>query len=181
MIMCPQAKYDIASTAALFSTLAGVLAGFAFTSLIALVGFRAASTRDTERLASVIQVLLAAVLALSCSSLTYAALGGERMSSGRAASVQVAAGVGFSAAGLLLVYSIALTIEVATPDPPTGDNHLVAASRLVRRVLVHGVAPLLVLSSAWASRTTSLSAMGWIGAHQRSATSRWASAASRSL
>jgi hypothetical protein len=97
-------------------------------------------------LESVIQVLLAAVLALSFVSLTYAAAGGERVSSGRAASQEMISGIGFAAGGLLLLYSIALTIEASAPGPLVDDGHLIAASRFVRRVLVHGVAPLLVMA-----------------------------------
>jgi hypothetical protein len=140
-----QADFDIPATAGLYSTLAGVLAGFAFTALMSLLALRVAATaEDDRRLGSVVEVLLAAFIALVLSSLTYAALGGEPESGGRSASEEILAGVGLVVAALLLLYSVPLTIEASRPFASSGDTGTYAAARFIRRVLVHAVGPLVV-------------------------------------
>lgn len=142
---CTTTEFDITATADLYSALAGVLAGFAFTALMMLLSRHAGDDPRDHHLVAVVKVLLATVIALSLSALTYGGLGGEPISGGRAAAEQMIAGVGFTVGGLLFLYSIALTIDAVTPAPFDDDVGLGVASRYVRRVLVHGIVPLFVL------------------------------------
>jgi hypothetical protein len=112
---------------------------------MSLVVIRVAATaEDDQRLGPVLEVLLAAFVALVLSSLTYAALGGEPESGGRSASEEILAGVGLVVAALLLLYSVVLTIDALRPSTSGDDTGTYAAAAFIRRVLVHAIGPLVV-------------------------------------
>jgi len=124
--------FNIQSTAGLYSTLTGVLAGFAFTALVVLVTFRLQDPGKTvKRFAHAAQALVAAFLSLTLMSLLYAALGGEPLAtqtgtshqgaSGRSSSAELVLGLGFVACGLLLIYALIQTLQAADSgsDAPT--------------------------------------------------------------
>jgi hypothetical protein len=134
----------VSATAGLYSTLAGVLAGFAFTALILLLTPRLSSQPVTDTFGDAIRILITAFLALVLTSLNYAVLGGEQQSSYRATVEESVAGVGFSIAGLLVIYAIVLTLDaVASGQPPSAAIAEVAS--FLRGVLASFIAPLLVL------------------------------------
>lgn len=103
-----QARFDISTTAGFYSTVAGVLAGFAFFGLILLATSGGASTKQKTGAAT---VLAEALVVLVLVSIMYAILAGEPESSGRAASEEVIAGIGFAVSALLLMFALALTFE----------------------------------------------------------------------
>jgi hypothetical protein len=118
-------RYGIADIAGLYSTLAGVLAGFAFTALIVLVTFR---LQDPESAIApgfsyAAQLMVAAFLGLTLTSLGYAALGGDIAArqlgdsvqgpGGRAATGELLLGVAFAVCATLLIYALVHTLEAA--------------------------------------------------------------------
>lgn len=132
--VCRTLHFDISQTAGFYSILAGLLSGFAFTTLILLTINRLdrPSSGDEAlvrgRFANVQQVLAAAFIGLVLMSLAYAVAAGETKASGRSASEEPVLGVGFALSGLLLVYSIILTLDAVYSFAPaefssqSGDN-----------------------------------------------------------
>lgn len=99
--------YDNAVVSGQYSTLSGVLAGFAFTALVMLVGQRnrdgsVPADRSTKH---GIGFMLAAFIGLGSSSLSYAVMAGDS-STVRLAATHVVAGCGLVAATLLLLVGI---------------------------------------------------------------------------
>jgi hypothetical protein len=150
---CPTLTFDVSATSGLYSTLAGVLAGFAFTALILLLTPRLSSPiissestpPFTESFGDAIRILLTAFLALVLTSLNYAVLGGEQQSSYRAAVEETVAGVGFAISGLLLVYAIVVTLDAVASIGQPKSPAIAEVSSFVRGVLAAFIAPLLVL------------------------------------
>jgi hypothetical protein len=96
-----------------YSTLTGVLAGFAFAGLVLIITQRLNTRADGEpdsksRPASDVALLLlfAAFLGLVLSSLSYAVVGGESKANSRAGLEHVIVGAGFGIAGLVLFLAI---------------------------------------------------------------------------
>jgi uncharacterized membrane protein YidH (DUF202 family) len=117
---CPSSSFDIRATAGFYSTVAGVMAGFAFAALFYFITSQTsprsnvatgpdAHTTDRRDLAA--QALGAAFGTLLLSSITYAVLAGEPKSAGRAATIEVVAGVGFAVGAIHLFYAIVLMIR----------------------------------------------------------------------
>jgi hypothetical protein len=107
-------SFHVSTTAGLYSTVAGVMSGFAFFSLAALIsrGPRASTTDAANaRYDLAAQALSAAFLALLLSCITWAVLAGEDVTGGRASTVEVFAGCGFVLAAVQLFYSILLLID----------------------------------------------------------------------
>src|SRR5690348_4243191 len=101
---CRTIQFDVASTAGLYSTLAGVLAGFAFTTLILLVTTRLGAESQEDHFAAASRVLIGSFIALVLASLDYAVLAGSTVSAGRAATEESILGLGFASAGVLMLY-----------------------------------------------------------------------------
>ena len=151
------AQFNIAGTAGLYSTLTGVLAGFAFTALIVLVTFRL-QTPDAQiqpRFAHSAQLLVAAFLGLTLTSLGYAALSGEPLAvaqgisqggaGGRAASAELLLGVGFAACGILLIYAIVHTLDAADAASAVGSERpMTVIATHLRKFAALVMIPLLV-------------------------------------
>lgn len=129
---------NLAEIAGYYSQLAGVLAGFSFAALVAIVTVR----RDGNASASFrssLAPLASAFIALIASSLNYAVMSGEPVGSARLAVLQAISGMGFSVAGFMLVYSVLVLLgeRRAGEDP--------AALVFLRRLTVYVFPPLLVL------------------------------------
>jgi len=108
-----------------------------------LLGRGSESGVAPARIWEVAEVLLAAFLALTVSSLTYSALHGEPEVAGRMASEEIVAGLGIVAAAMLLFYSIVLTME-AVASGRKRDARARDAASFMRRVLVHALIPLVL-------------------------------------
>jgi hypothetical protein len=112
--VCPsQQKVDwfsVATTSGLYSTVAGVMAGFAFAAVFFMITdvrrVGSATVRDVAA-----QALSAAFLALLLSAVCWAIVAGEKETAGRAATIEVFAGCGFALAAVQLFYSLMLLIE----------------------------------------------------------------------
>ncbi|UIX32336.1 hypothetical protein [Streptomyces sp. GQFP] len=107
------------TVAELYSQLSGVLAGFALTAVFIVVshflGEAAPTGRREETLGQALPALLAAMLGLVFSSLTYCVVAADGDNPGRALLEHVVAGVGFSVAGALLIFAAVLLIEGVLP------------------------------------------------------------------
>lgn len=112
--------FNISTTAGFYSTVAGVMAGFAFISLFYLITTDekvGKPSKDdglgaqTHKYNLAGQALGAAFIALLLSSITYAILAGEPAPGGRASTDEVIAGVGFALAAIQLFYAIVLMIR----------------------------------------------------------------------
>lgn len=121
---CPSSSFDIHTTAGVYSTVAGVMAGFAFAALFYFITSQAspqsnaeaesgtdADVYATDRRDLAAQALGAAFGTLLLSSITYAVLAGEPKSAGRAATIEVVAGIGFAVGAIQLFYAIVLMIR----------------------------------------------------------------------
>lgn len=110
-------SFNISRTASLYSTVAGVMAGFAFASVSYLMQRGPGSTRgsaDPARAARydlAAQALGAAFLALLLACINWAVLAGETVTSGRASTIEIYAGCGFVVSAVHLFYSILLMVE----------------------------------------------------------------------
>lgn len=169
---------DEAQVGALYSQLTGVLAGFSFAGLTLVITLRLSSHADPETANALpddsasanVQpatdssaakasmdhsalLLFASFLGLTLSSLGYAVLGGQK-NLALAAVQHVVAGVGFTAAALLLLLAIREMLAPVAPD----------AYRFAHRVVGSGaplVAALYVLSGAWDAARRVFDEPGW--------------------
>jgi hypothetical protein len=124
----PQGTFDLSRVAAQYSTLAGVLAGFAFFALIFLLEQRDRAEDRAEADAHIAIALLCSLLSLIVAALLYAILAGEQQAAlvGRAASEEMLSGIAFSLGVISLLYAIALLVAHAGVE---------AADRPVRVIL----------------------------------------------
>ncbi|GAA0303064.1 hypothetical protein GCM10009540_22920 [Streptomyces turgidiscabies] len=110
------------AVAGLYSQLSGVLAGFALTAVFIVIshflGEAAPTGRREEALGQALPALLAALLGLIFSSLTYCVVAADGGNRGRVLFEHVVAGVGFSVAGALLIFAAVLLIEGVLPHDP---------------------------------------------------------------
>ncbi|WP_199443575.1 hypothetical protein [Umezawaea beigongshangensis] len=144
VVLSAQAPPNLPAVAALYSQLAGVLAGFGFAGLIALIAAQLTTNHAGRTLESGAP-LLAAFLALAVSSLNYAIVAGETAGTARVAALQTTSGLGFSVAGLMLLYSILVLVRGLASDVPRNRATSHAMANLVRTVIVLAVSPLIVL------------------------------------
>ncbi|WP_433556063.1 hypothetical protein ACQPWY_27375 [Pseudonocardia xinjiangensis] len=135
---------DFSEIAALYSQLAGVLAGFSFAALIAIATVRLNESRPQKSVTSAYRPLMCSFFALVATSLNYAVMVGEKERSGRSAAVGAAAGVGFVAAGCLLVFAILVTLDTVENARPDRTGNAQKAVRLIRRIMTLVVPPLFV-------------------------------------
>jgi hypothetical protein len=138
-------NFEITITAASYSQLAGLLAGFAFSALIFLVSTRIKIPDPQDSFASAVRTLIAAFLGLVLSSLGYAVLAGEPSDAQtRSADTEPILGVGFAIAGALVIYAIVLTLDAAERLVQTPSKAHRQVSSSTRHVLAAFVSPLLV-------------------------------------
>lgn len=112
------ATFDHTATAALYSQLTGVLAGFAFTGFLIVattLRLRHEPLRQ-DAIDRALVLLLSAFLGLTMSSLGYALLAGEEAAPGRAAVEHVIAGAGFGASSLVLLLAIVELLRAMAPN-----------------------------------------------------------------
>jgi hypothetical protein len=103
-------SFDIGVTAGLYSTVAGVMAGFAFVSLLYVITSDGLDDGDQRNVAA--QALGAAFIALLLTSLTDAVLAGESVPAGRAATVEVLAGASLAIGGIHMIYALVPLIQL---------------------------------------------------------------------
>lgn len=134
---------DVAATAGLYSQVSGVLAGFAFSSIIAAVAIRVSPGSPAINLDKFVRVLVGAFFALIITSVGYAVLAGEKTSAGRVASLEAVAGLAFGFSAVLVVFAIVLMLdEVHAAD---GQSSLRGAADFMRATLGQGVTVLISL------------------------------------
>lgn len=137
--------FKITVTAGLYSQLAGVLAGFAFTALMLLATAHARIRKRSRAFNDATRILVAAFLSLLLTSVNYAVLAGDPGTDGRTASEEPILGVGFAIAGALVIYAIVSTLHAANQliKRPSSASREVENS--TRHVLAVAFAPILVL------------------------------------
>jgi hypothetical protein len=136
-VLISTAAPDLPEVAGYYSQLAGVLAGFSFAALVALVASKRESGNGPRVRWYCVAPLTSAFVALVASSLDYALVAGETAGTNRVAAVQTTAGMGFSVAGIMLVYSVlALLADYGFGQSATG---------LLKNLTVVILPPLLVL------------------------------------
>jgi hypothetical protein len=110
---CRHPSFDIPSTAGFYSTLAGVMAGFAFLALANnLLTVDRDDREDNPSYADAGIALGAAFVSLLLVSISYAILTGDRTSGPRAAVVEIIVGAAFAAAALQMIYAIGFLIQI---------------------------------------------------------------------
>ena len=146
----PTTSFNISETAGLYSQLAGVLAGFAFSAIFFVLSTRLSPGVVISDLARTLRLMICGFVTLVLSSLFYALLAGETSNSGRAAMVQLVNAAGFISAGTLLLLSLlALLNRIEHASMPSGAGPAIPASGsipLLRAVLAHGLPLILSLS-----------------------------------
>jgi hypothetical protein len=133
---------NLPQIAGLYSQLAGVLAGFAFATLTALVIAQVTSGSTTNQTLGSFMPFLGTFIGLVLSSLNYAIIAGEIVGTPRVADLQTVAGVGFATAGLMLFYSILVLLRGLEKDAPTSRAISERAAKLTRGI-VGGMVPFL--------------------------------------
>jgi hypothetical protein len=122
--------FDISGTAGLYSTAAGLLAGFAFAALMYLISQRVdvlgggatkgkSSPQFGDTTKHVLLALVFAFVDLILVTLAYSFLAGERgcaLTQGRGASEELLGGVAFAFSVLTLLYAIALMVDALNLD-----------------------------------------------------------------
>jgi len=135
-----------ATLASLYSSLAGVLAGFAIAGLLLVVTQRSDAARQgaarANRSNGSLALLLAAIVSLLLSALAYALMGGDPQSSRRLPVEHVLAGVAFSAG--TLAFGLALALQIGSIAPEL-DRSL----RRLMRVAAPSVLVLFIALGTW--------------------------------
>ncbi|WP_394617153.1 hypothetical protein JNUCC0626_47345 [Lentzea sp. JNUCC 0626] len=137
-------ELDNSQIASLYSQLAGVLAGFAFTAVTVVVTVRVAAKKSGRSFDNALRPLISGFLGLVLTSLNYAAIAGDKTQGARSTLLEIVAGIGFAASALLLIYAVLLML-IATRS---GGRRLVATNTSVEktlRVTMVVVLPVIVL------------------------------------
>jgi hypothetical protein len=154
--------------AGLYSQLAGVLAGFAFAGLIALIVAQITVEAEAPRSLQSYSPMIAAFISLIATSLDYAIVAGDQASMGREAALEPAAGIGFCVAGTMLLYSILTLVRGVQKDVDRGRDVTKRTGDLLRIAIVLGVSPLLTallyggVRDSMILQTNSRTAFGWV-------------------
>lgn len=117
---CP-GQANLAAVAGYYAQMTGVLAGFAFTSLVVLMTPTQVDERGRKGIGKengVLLILLAAFIALLIATLTYSVLAGENIgeAKSRAATGELIDGVPFSLAVVMLFQGVTLLMENGNID-----------------------------------------------------------------
>lgn len=135
---------DYGAIAALYSQLAGVLAGFAFAGLVALAAAQLTSGGRASAAKNSYASLMAALIGLVATSLNYAIIAGEDKHNSRGAALETIGGLGFCVAGLMLFYSI-LALLAGVKKDDGGDSSMKHTVLLAKLCLTLGICPLMIL------------------------------------
>lgn len=153
---------DISAVAAGYTTVAAVLAGFAFSGLILLLTVRLlpeTSDHLPRSYPASLRALLAAFISLALVAVNYAYLGGLQDSPGPAASHSIPYGQAFAIGGLQLVYAVLLilaTAEGVKATQPSTEKVFAKSTQLstekvfdtFQRVTVYFITPFIALALA---------------------------------
>jgi hypothetical protein len=131
--------------AGFYSQLSGVLAGFAFAGLVALIAARIGGRSSSGDLAVAYRPVVSAFVGLVAASMSFALVAGDQTSVGRASSLETAAGLGFAAAVLTLLYSMLILLHAVERDVPDDTGQTRGAFVLLQGAFVVVVCPLTVL------------------------------------
>lgn len=131
--------------AGFYSQLSGVLAGFAFAGLVALIAARIGARSSSGDLAVAYRPAVSAFVGLVAASMSFALVAGDPTSLGRASSLETAAGLGFAAAVLTLLYSMLVLLHAVERDVPDDTGRTRSAFTLLQGAFVVVVCPLTVL------------------------------------
>ena len=138
---------NYSAIAGFYSQLAGVLAGFAFAGLIALIAAQLTARNRAKAALHSFAPLISAFIGLVAASLNYAIISSEGHTA-RGAALETVGGLGFCVAGLMLFYSILVLLHgVASDVASTRTTHFKTFTRtidLVRRCIIGGLAPLVM-------------------------------------
>jgi hypothetical protein len=104
--------FNIGATSGLYSTVAGVMAGFAFAALFYLITAERPTDADKDRYNLAAQALGSGFLALLLACINWAVLAGEKVTGGRASTIEVFASCAFVLAAVQLFYAILLLIRI---------------------------------------------------------------------
>jgi protein-S-isoprenylcysteine O-methyltransferase Ste14 len=137
--------FKITVTAGLYSQLAGLLAGFAFTALMLLATTRASTGKRNRAFSDATRILVAAFLSLLLNSVSYAVLAGDPGTDGRTASEEPILGVGFAIAGALVIYAIVSTLDAVNHLTKKPSHTSREVENSTRDALAVAFAPILVL------------------------------------
>lgn len=122
-----------------YSTLAGVLAGFAFLCLITI----AVSPTESRWQLNAAPPMTASFVGLVLVSANYAVIAGENEGTPRVASLEIFAGLGFTVSGLMLPYVLVVLLE-GTARNSQGPGPLRASAAFLR-FCIGFAAPLFAL------------------------------------
>jgi hypothetical protein len=104
--------FNIGATSGLYSTVAGVMAGFAFVALFYLITTEPPAETEKDRYNLAAQALGSGFLALLLACINWAVLAGEKVTGGRASTIEVFASCAFVLAAVQLFYAILLLIRI---------------------------------------------------------------------
>ncbi|MHC1559163.1 hypothetical protein ACR9E3_09405 [Actinomycetospora sp. C-140] len=141
----PSGLSALRDAAGFYSQLSGVLAGFAFAGLVALIAARIGARSSYGDLAVAYRPTVSAFVCLVAASMSFALAAGDPTSLGRASSLETAAGLGFAAAVLTLLYSLLVLLHAVERDVPDETGQTRSAFSLLQRAFVVLVCPLTVL------------------------------------
>jgi hypothetical protein len=139
---------DYGAVAGFYSQLAGVLAGFAFAGLVALVAAQLTSGNRAGIALQSFAPLISSFIGLVATSLNYAIISSEGHTA-RGAGLETVGGLGFCVAGLMLFYSILVLLygvatDVAKEESGWTSAIIARTVRLVRKCINLGLAPLVM-------------------------------------
>lgn len=138
--------FDVPEAAGLYSQLAGVLSGFAFTAFVLLLTVRLGKRKTSPHYAEASRAMIPCIFGLILTSVNYAELSGEFGNSGRTASVQLVAAVSLICTGTLLLLTVLALLGVAERLSPDASAAGVESLRTGRILLAHALPLVMVLS-----------------------------------
>lgn len=148
--------FDYSAVAGFYSQLSGVLAGFAFAGLIALVAAQLTAGRRSGIALQSFAPLISAFIGLVATSLNWAIIASEGHTA-RAAGLESVGGLGFCVAGLMLFYSLLVLLHGVAAGVAGAESErtlaiLARTVRLLGKCINLGLAPLIVfLFYGWVS------------------------------
>ena len=143
---CPSViSTGLQEAASTYAQIAGLLAGFAFAGIVALITARIGTRNSSRHLAVTYRPLVSAFVGLVAASLSFALVAGDDYGLGRASTLETAAGLGFAVAVLTLIYSLLVLLHAVERDVPDDTGHSRGAFALLRTAFALVICPLAVL------------------------------------
>ena len=144
--ICPTVvSSGLQQAASTYAQIAGLLAGFAFAGIVALITARIGRRSSSTHLAVTYRPLVSAFVGLVAASLTFALVAGDDVGLGQASTLQTAAGLGFAVAVLTLIYSLLVLLHAVERDVPDDTGRSRGAFTLLRTAFALVICPLAVL------------------------------------